>query len=61
MRELHCRDIGFDCDAVVKAESDDELLLQAASHAKDTHGVTVTPEMAADISTKIRDVPESVA
>ena len=40
-RELHCRDIGpEDCDAVVVAESDDDILAQAAEHAKTVHGMT---------------------
>jgi predicted small metal-binding protein len=39
-RELHCRDVGFDCDAVVTAESDDEILAQVAAHAKAVHGLT---------------------
>lgn len=39
-RELRCRDVGFDCDAVVTAESDDEILRQAAEHAKDVHAMT---------------------
>jgi predicted small metal-binding protein len=39
-RELHCRDVGFDCDAVVTAEDDDEILRQAADHAKKVHAMT---------------------
>ncbi|SDB93738.1 Protein of unknown function [Raineyella antarctica] len=39
-KELHCRDLGFDCDAVVNAESDDDVLMQVAAHAKDVHGMT---------------------
>jgi predicted small metal-binding protein len=39
-KELHCRDVGFDCDAVVTAESDDEILAQVADHAKAVHGLT---------------------
>lgn len=39
-RELHCRDLGFDCDGVVVAESDDEVVAQAADHARQMHGMT---------------------
>ncbi|CAN5741875.1 hypothetical protein BH20CHL3_BH20CHL3_08440 [soil metagenome] len=39
-KELHCRDVGPDCDAVVEAESDEEVLAQVAAHAKDAHGMT---------------------
>lgn len=40
MRELRCRDVGFDCEAVVRAESEDEVLRQAAEHASREHGLT---------------------
>lgn len=39
-RELHCRDLGFDCDGVVVANNDDEVVAQAAEHARDVHGMT---------------------
>ena len=37
---LHCRDVGPDCDAVVTAESEDEIISQVAEHAKSVHGMT---------------------
>lgn len=39
-RELHCRDLGFDCDGVVVAADDDEVVAQAADHARQVHGMT---------------------
>lgn len=39
-RELNCRDLGFDCDGVVVAENDDEVVAQAAQHAREVHGMT---------------------
>jgi predicted small metal-binding protein len=58
-RELHCRDVGFDCDAVVVAESDDEILAQAAEHAQTVHGMTdeqvSDPGFAAQVSAQIHD------
>jgi predicted small metal-binding protein len=39
-RELRCRDVGPDCDAVVVAENDDEVLAQVADHVKSVHGMT---------------------
>jgi len=59
MRELRCSDVGFDCDAVVKAQTEDEILEQAADHAQANHGGTVTPDMATEIRTKIRDSSSS--
>ena len=44
MRRLHCRDAGFDCEGVIEAESTDEVLGLAGQHAKEVHGVDVTPE-----------------
>ncbi|GAB3020441.1 DUF1059 domain-containing protein [Spirosoma pulveris] len=55
MKTLHCRDAGFDCEAVVRANTDEEVLAQAAEHAQQVHGVTVTPELAADIKNLIHD------
>jgi len=55
MKELTCRDVGFDCDAVVTGESVDDVMAQAGPHAKEAHGVDVTPEMAGQIRTLIRD------
>ena len=43
---IHCRDVGFDCDGVIKAETENEALKLAADHAKAVHGLTeVTPEV----------------
>lgn len=39
-REIHCRDVGFDCDATVVAESDDEIVAQVAEHARTVHGLS---------------------
>lgn len=40
MKELRCREIGFDCEGVVRAETEDAVLRQAAEHARTVHGVT---------------------
>lgn len=58
MKTLHCSDAGFDCKAVVKAATEEEVLQQAAEHARTVHGVTVTPELAAQIKPLIRDEKE---
>lgn len=55
MKTLHCSDAGFTCQAVVKANTEEEILQQAAAHAREVHGVEVTPEMAAQIRTLIKD------
>ena len=55
MKTLHCSDAGFECTAVVKANSEEEVLNIAAKHAQDVHGVTVTPEMADQLKTLIKE------
>lgn len=55
MKTLNCSDAGFDCNAVVKANSEEEVLQQAAEHARQVHGVQITADMAEQIRTKIRD------
>lgn len=47
---IQCRDVGFDCNGVIKANSEQEALQMAAEHARQVHGVQkVTPEMVAKI------------
>ena len=55
MKTLRCRDAGFDCDAQIHASTEAEVLTQAAAHAANVHHVTITPEMAEEIKTLIRD------
>jgi predicted small metal-binding protein len=55
MKTLRCADAGFDCEGVIKANTEEEVLNQAAQHAREVHQVTLTPEMAAQIRTLIRD------
>ena len=56
MKRLQCRDAGFDCDAVIEAETVEEIMGQAGPHAKEAHGVDVTPEMAEEIAGHVREV-----
>ncbi len=42
---LHCRDAGFDCDAVVVGESADDVLRQVRPHAAQVHGLVTTPDL----------------
>ncbi|GAB3254312.1 hypothetical protein GCM10027347_14680 [Larkinella harenae] len=55
MKTLHCRELGFDCEGVVKAETENEVLQQAAQHAQAVHGVTITPELAQKAKALIKD------
>lgn len=55
MKTLHCADAGFDCKAVIHAATEEEVLTQAAEHAREVHGVEVTPEMADQLRTLIKE------
>ena len=53
---VNCRDVGFDCDGVVRAESVDQLLQQVAEHAQTTHGLNeVTDEIVKTVKSVIRE------
>jgi predicted small metal-binding protein len=55
-KTIHCKDVGFDCDGVVRAASEEEVLQLAAEHAKTVHGVTeLTSEMVEKVKSVIRD------
>lgn len=52
---LRCRDVGFDCDAVVRADTEDEILQQAAAHATRDHGLEeVTDDVVKKVLASIR-------
>ena len=50
---VRCRDIGFDCDGVVRAETEEEVLQQVAAHAKAVHDIETVPE---EVIEKVRQV-----
>ena len=53
---IHCRDVGFDCEGVVRADSDEEVIALAAQHAADVHGVTeLTPKNVEAVTAAIRE------
>jgi predicted small metal-binding protein len=55
-RELNCRDAGFDCEAVVRAETDDEVMAQAAVHVREVHGMDEIDDTTANhIRSQIHD------
>ena len=42
---LRCRNVGPDCDADMRGDTEDEILEQAVAHAQADHGLEVTPEL----------------
>ncbi len=53
---LRCRDVGFDCDGVLRAATEQEVLKQAVEHAQTVHGMKEFPdEVVAKVRAAIRD------
>jgi predicted small metal-binding protein len=57
-KTIHCKDVGFECDGIVRAGSEEEVLQMAAEHAKTVHGVAeLSSEMVEKVRSVIRDEP----
>lgn len=53
---VHCRDVGFDCEGMVRADTEDDVLRRVAEHARTVHGVgQVTPEVVAKVKSVMRE------
>ena len=53
---IHCRDVGFDCNGVIKAETEEEAMKLVADHAAKVHGVTqITPEIAQKVKSVMKE------
>ncbi len=56
-KTLNCSDVGVDCDATFTGETEDEIMTQAAEHARTEHGYDeVPPELADKARAAIQDV-----
>ena len=45
-KELRCRDVGADCDHVIRGKTEDEIFAKAAEHARTVHHMSqIPPEM----------------
>ena len=58
MKTLHCKDAGFECEGVIQANTEDEVLTKAAQHAFEVHNVAVTPELGEQLRGLIREEKE---
>jgi predicted small metal-binding protein len=57
VKTLNCREAGFECDYVVKGETDEEVLRNGGDHAMKVHGMKaedITPEMKQKLKGLIR-------
>ena len=53
---LRCKDVGFECEGVIHADTEEEVLQQAAAHAQTVHNVTeLTEEIVEKVRAAIRD------
>ena len=53
---LRCRDVGMDCDFVVRGETEAEIMQKAAEHAQTTHDLKeILEAVAAQVRAAIRD------
>jgi len=53
---LRCADVVGNCDFVARGDSEQDILQQAASHAKSAHNINeITPEVASKVKAAIRD------
>jgi predicted small metal-binding protein len=54
-KHLRCRDVGLDCDYEVRAQTEDEVMRQAAAHAQRVHGINeISPDLANRVRAAIR-------
>ncbi len=55
-KTLACKDVGVNCDFVIKGTDEADVLRQATEHAKGCHNnVQMTPEVQAKIRSAIKD------
>ena len=53
---LRCSDVGFECDGVIRAETEEEVLKQAAEHAKSVHNLEeISDEVVEKVRAAIQD------
>lgn len=53
---IRCSDVGFDCDGVIRADTEAEALEKAAKHAQEAHGLDeITDEIVTKVKAAMRD------
>ena len=53
---LRCSDVGFECEGVIRAETEEEVLKKAAEHAKSEHNLEeISDEVVEKIRAAIQD------
>ncbi len=53
---IYCKDAGFlDCAEVLRGLTEDEVIQKAAEHGKSVHNLELTPELAQQVKTLIKE------
>jgi predicted small metal-binding protein len=53
---VNCKDVGFNCDGVIRAETEEKVLKLVAEHAKEVHDIQdVPPEVVEKVRSVMRD------
>ena len=53
---VSCKDVGVDCDFVMRGETTEDILQQATEHARTVHSmIEIPPEIAEKLRVAIRD------
>ncbi|MEP6683251.1 MAG: DUF1059 domain-containing protein [Parafilimonas sp.] len=60
MKTLHCRDAGFDCNYIIHANTEAEVLNQASKHVTEVHGITINEEMVEQVKALIIEEEEKI-
>ncbi len=56
LKVVRCREVGFDCEGVVSAATETEVLNQVAEHAKTVHNVRdITDDLVKKVKSVMRD------
>lgn len=55
---IHCRDLGYECDGMIRARNEKEAIEMAILHAERAHGLEqVTPEVIMRFRSAVREKP----
>ncbi|HEU4700268.1 MAG TPA: DUF1059 domain-containing protein [Gemmatimonadales bacterium] len=56
MKEMRCRDVGMDCDFVARGKDENDVMHQAAEHARTRHNLHhIPPELASRVRSAIHE------
>jgi predicted small metal-binding protein len=56
MKELRCRDVGNDCDEVIRGDSEEEVMRRATEHARrDHHQDRISDQQSREMRAHIRE------